>query len=184
MDEPRIKTVRWPDSATGPWWVDTYWSFVDQRWECVGLRLRSFDQDSEAEPRRVLATDLRGLRLGDLLAAQADEWAKAWRAQATKAGEGFVIDDSEEVVDAWLATLPKKPGRPRQYDRSHFQKVADVYAEAFVARRNPTKTVAERFQVSRSTAAKWVYRCRQMSLLGPTEKRQAGGVASPRKEGK
>lgn len=49
------------------------------------------------------------------------------------------------------------PGRPLEHDRSFYEAVADAYTNA---PENPTATVAQGFQVSHSTAAKWVRVCR------------------------
>jgi transposase len=42
---------------------------------------------------------------------------------------------------------------------------------------NPTQTVANRFHVSKSTAAKWVHRCREeLGLLPKTSRGRATGL--------
>jgi transposase len=50
----------------------------------------------------------------------------------------------------------------------HLQKVADVYQRAWVERKNPTEAVKDAFQVSYSTASKWVMRAREARLLPGT----------------
>ena len=53
------------------------------------------------------------------------------------------------------------------YQPEHFASVAETYRAAFAAgSAAPTKAVAQAFSVSRSTAAKWVARAREMGLLG------------------
>ena len=65
-------------------------------------------------------------------------------------------------------------GGRKGYPTEHFAAVAEVYREAYVAGSNPTLAVAERFDISKSTAGKWVHRARQLSLLGKTTRGKAG----------
>jgi hypothetical protein len=61
---------------------------------------------------------------------------------------------------------PKRTGRPTLYDRKHYKRVAAIYDAAVRAgSRAPTKAVAENYRVSKSAAAKWVARARQMGLI-------------------
>lgn len=71
----------------------------------------------------------------------------------------------------------RKAGRPA-WPASHYEEVATVYVEALRDGLNPTTTVMERFFVSKSTAAKWVYRCRRppLNLLDPTVRGRAAGA--------
>ena len=95
-----------------------------------------------------------------------------------------------EDARAALAGSPPpkaKPGRPALYGPAHFVEVAAVYTGAHVEGKHPTKAVADHFHVARSTAAKWVARCRspKLGLLGDTVKRKAGGIMPPEpKEGR
>jgi hypothetical protein len=74
------------------------------------------------------------------------------------------------------AARPKsKPGRRPLYTPAHFAKVARVYSDAYAIGK-PTQAVKDYFHVEHSTAAKWVARCREMGLLGKTEKGKAGGL--------
>jgi hypothetical protein len=74
---------------------------------------------------------------------------------------------------------PHGPGRPPLYPPEHFAEVAQVYSQAYRSHsRNPTLTVSKEFQVSRSTAAKWVARARKLGFLHGTRQRVAGGVPS------
>jgi hypothetical protein len=70
----------------------------------------------------------------------------------------------------------RKQGRPPIYDLEHFREVARVYSEAEWLGQPPTKTVADRWKVQLSTAAKWVSRARhEFSLLPATQKGKAWG---------
>lgn len=74
-------------------------------------------------------------------------------------------------------TEPARRGRPPMYGPEHWRQVATVYAESYQSGSGtPTQEVADKFKVSKSTAAKWVHRCREMGLLNPTSKGKPGGI--------
>lgn len=54
--------------------------------------------------------------------------------------------------------------------------VAEVYRTAWKAGRNPTKTVAEHFHKSHSTAARWVGQARKIGALGPANGSLGGEI--------
>lgn len=61
---------------------------------------------------------------------------------------------------------PQRAGGVPLYGPDHFAAVAETYRASFHAgSAAPTKAVAQAFSVSRSTAAKWVARAREMGLL-------------------
>jgi hypothetical protein len=93
--------------------------------------------------------------------------------------------ERERAALAGSPPLKARAGRPPMYGPDHFAKVAAVYTTAHRAGKHPTKAVADHFHVARSTAAKWVARCRspKLGLLGDTVKRKAGGIMPPDKEG-
>lgn len=73
--------------------------------------------------------------------------------------------------------VAKSRGR-RPLPRSHYEKVAAVYLEALHDNQDPTQAVRDHFIISKSQAAKWIYRCRRppLNLLDPTTRgRRAGG---------
>ncbi|HVB13543.1 MAG TPA: hypothetical protein VNH38_02155 [Candidatus Dormibacteraeota bacterium] len=71
----------------------------------------------------------------------------------------------------------RKPGRPA-WPASHYAEVAGTYIAALSYGVNPTAAVMGRFHVSKSTAAKWIYRCRRppLNLLAPTVRGRAAGA--------
>jgi hypothetical protein len=79
------------------------------------------------------------------------------------------------VARADLATAKRSPGRP-QTPLAELERAAAIYTEAFTAGLPPTKTVAERLNLSRSAAAKRIARSREKGLLLKTTPRTAGGV--------
>lgn len=66
-----------------------------------------------------------------------------------------------------LAECVRGPGRPSLGDR-HYKTVAVVYIEAGRVNEPPTNAVARYFKVSKSCAAKWIYRSRQKGFLPST----------------
>ena len=65
--------------------------------------------------------------------------------------------------------------RKDSHGPEHFAEVAQVYRDALACQvPSPTRQIALRFNVSRSTAAKWVSEARRRGLLGPTRQGVAG----------
>jgi hypothetical protein len=98
---------------------------------------------------------------------------EAPEAERERVGE-LSAEAARQLIPPLEASLGR-PGRPRQYGPDHFAEVAQVYSEADTAGLPPTRTVAERFNVSRSAAAKWVARARRAGLLPKTKPRVARG---------
>ena len=51
-----------------------------------------------------------------------------------------------------------------------------VYTEAYARGGYPTRAVVDKWSVSKSTAAEWVARARELGFLGQTEQGRAGGA--------
>lgn len=66
----------------------------------------------------------------------------------------------------------KSPGRPQLYDSAHFKRVASCYERGLPT---GTRAVAEEFNVSKSAAAKWVARARELGLLPATVRGRPSG---------
>lgn len=71
-----------------------------------------------------------------------------------------------------------RPGRPRLWGDEHFREVADVYTRAMADGFPPTTAVRTHWNVSKSTAAKWVARCRDDGLLPKTSRGKARGAGA------
>jgi hypothetical protein len=185
---------RWPDDGgPAPWQLTFHWAVVDGRPECVGLDIRSFQEErSEKErkvkrlpgtdPEPIRATTLRKLDLGRLL-DEAREDHKAlmqWAATYGKGVEAALRKRALEVLPVFEEGGDRsRGGRPPLHGPDHFEKVARTYIEALTHGRPPLKAVAAWGSVSASTAAKWVARCRELGLLGPTTQGKAGGMPRP-----
>lgn len=182
--------VGWVAPDGRQWVLALEWGEVSGRAEVLGFGIRSADGMTP-----VTSTALRSVPLGRVVEDQlrrrlADARGAAERQPAPPrrhhgefpSGRRFAVDVTDESPGIAahqigpLAAAGERLGRPRTYGKAHFQAVAGVYSKAWEAGLHPTKAVAERFQVSRSAAAKWVARAREMQLLGPTRQRRAGGV--------
>ena len=71
-----------------------------------------------------------------------------------------------------------KVGRPA-LSGAHYADVAAVYTDALRNGADPTDSVRQHFNVSKSNAAKWIYRCRRppLNLLEPTVRGRPAGAA-------
>ena len=167
-------------------------AWVDGRAECVAMEVGADLGDPDApEPKPLTATNLRSILLGKLR----EQAARSYRETVIEAAEarGFLNTDPSTADDERaLAALRQwgrversvasaKPrrgrtGRPVERGPEHLAQVAEIYRKAFRAGERPTKVVAERWKVSRTTAAKWVARAREAGMLGATTQRRAGGV--------
>lgn len=183
----------WPDEKLGPWRLQLHWDLIDGRWALTGLAVRSCsvathpgDALSAAQnagdaglpveetgpgcPRELTSRELRELHLADFAKREEGGWQRlvVETGRATRPSTGPSGDANHQG-----------PGRPPLYDEGHFSDVAHAYSEAYRNQpRNPTMKVAKDFRVSRSTAAKWVARARELGFLERTKKRVAGGIPS------
>jgi hypothetical protein len=155
-------------------------------WEAIHGRLEATGMEVDAT-RPLTAELVRSVRWASVVEeARRQYLALARRAAAGKLEEIFgrlfteapkderedfaerVTGQARQTISA-LEESPGRPGRPRQYGREHFEEVARVYSEAYAMGEPPTRSVAERFRVSRSAAAKWVARARDAGLLPEAE---------------
>jgi len=124
-------------------------------------------------PHRIGAKVLRDLAPGKLL----DEWKAANRQRldsfldnygtaAAASDLGRLLLGSVERYETKRARVPGP--RVSGLGPLHWQAVAEVYRDALERSEAPTKAVQEKFQASKSAAAKWVAKCRTLGLLPPT----------------
>ena len=192
---------RWPDSGSGPWALRLTFAIVDDRPGVVGVELYAIDPATIAADRGTGKNDAErwlnlplareagknpvpiqtsGVRLplGELL----DQYLASMRRsdEIVSRAPGFPAEWRQEATDrlgriAEVTPTPGRPGRPPLYSRDHFERVADVYSRALLAGEPPTKAVSDVFSVSKSTAAKWVARCRELELLRDTDRGKPAG---------
>ena len=186
LDVDRASTP-WPHPLRGPWSVTCHFAVVNGRRECVGIDVRSFKIDDDGAYRLLR----RGSRLEVVTAALIRSLPVASLIRDLRRGLSDVArhaandpERSEEDRTTLLARSSELAKSPRRvHDDDHFARVADIYRDAWSAGDSPTKAVAEQMGTTRSAAAKWVSRARQLGLLGATEQRVAGGVQAGRRKG-
>jgi hypothetical protein len=74
------------------------------------------------------------------------------------------------------SSVERRTGRPTHWTPVKLAAVAQVYREAWIARKHPTKAVASRFHLSASGAAKVVKLARADGLLPRTTKGKPGWI--------
>jgi hypothetical protein len=158
-----------------PWRIRIRLADIRGRWECIGVSLES----EPNKPAPVTTSTLRKLPLGRLIqAARVEADGKRWGRKAVAAYESDLTEIPLGASPEFTAALRgETPGRSR-LNLEHFVKVANTYQTAYRKGRNPTMAVAKRFTVSKSTAAKWVHRCRvEFGLLPKTSRGKPVGIS-------
>jgi hypothetical protein len=154
--------------------IEVRFAELDGRLECIGLEIGPrmndnghFTEVVESDLRPLSAAEMRfpfrrivdvGLQAAVMDRVGTDDWEADQRA--------FAADIDK--LNAARAEPRKRPGRPPSYGPEHFEKVARIYREHLKdGGRTPTKAVQEHFTVTKSTAAKWVARARELGNLEP-----------------
>jgi hypothetical protein len=175
--------ILWDDPKRGPWGIQAMWVEIDGRPECVGLTIWrgaiqgstgiSYRRIPGAKMQRITATGIAELPIATIIDKLREAARDHWR-------------HSEEVllrlgIDWCTWTLfeeptPGRPGAPRRYGPDHYVRVAETYLAAWDSGRRPTQAVADEFEVTRTTAAKWIAKARsdELRLLTPTQPGVAG----------
>lgn len=172
----------WPDPKTGPWLVQLRFRFIDGRPECVGIEITSSVEHDESlnrmfpdlVPTRLTATGVREVPFGELVARERQRTAESLREGAA---DPLNFPQESELMQRFAAEWAegsKGRGRPREYGPDHWAEVANEYRRALAESDAPTKAVAQRWNVTKSAAAKWVARTRSMGLLPPARKGYPG----------
>lgn len=138
--------------------------------QCRRAELRSTE-----DGREVLASDLRGVRLEDLLEFAVKNVAMTETITQQEGGTVTAIEPVED--DAELSQTLKELRAVRQEARRHvtddvLREVARIYRENIGA--NPTTAVAQHTGRSHRTAALYVQRAREKGFLGASVGRRAG----------
>lgn len=164
----------YPDPEAGPYLLRLTIEDVDKRLEIVGIEMwgqqppvgeaAPWGIESPADtPQRITSTAIR-LPLDKL-------------AMAALEGMGHVTSHAARPVPRGGDTKSKGGRPPRSPE--HWNKVAKIYSAALASGKRPTSTVATQLDVSKTTAAKWVARCRAQGLLPATTKGRAVGTPPP-----
>ena len=133
-----------------PYWIEIECEFHDGRYECVRLTCK---------PQRggpaVTSEGIRSIPVGKLV---------------TYAARRAMRDESDIRKPARLKAPDTRLGPTEEA----LELTARVYRAAYAAQYDPTKAVVERFDLPRSTAARWVMKARERGLLGETDERREG----------
>jgi len=146
----------------GPRFVDLRFALIGGIPELVGLAIHPIP----GAERPLSAVQLRRcVAVGGVIPKAVELLAK----ERALPGLEVDVDELRQLPDLGM----RSGGR---LSAEHFVRVAMVYAQAVAAkRRDPTRAVAERFGVSRNTAAKWVVRARKLDLLTKTTPGKVSG---------
>ena len=171
-DIEETRPIRW-QGTDGLYEVTLRFAPIDGRMECVGVDVQAVPEGMRA----VTAVALHSIPLGRLIEKRRPKLGDV----AIVVEPGGIVWTGQEVT----VSVTRRGGRPPKYGPEHWQKVADVYREAFAGGRlTPTRAVARRFKVSDSAAAKWVAKCRQLGLLPPTTRGKARAAVSATAKGR
>lgn len=182
---PRRRGSPAPESPSrvpaGTYVVTLDFAEVGGRLECVRFEIGAdVDEPNAPVPAPLTASVLRGVPLRELIDQTLFEQTKNLRRWAREAGPtGRDARALRDRVAAAEGSLGRAPGRPPEYSDDHFKLVADAYTRAWKINRPPRQAVATQWQVSPSTAAKWVARARKMGFLPPTKRGRPRGGQPP-----
>lgn len=146
---------------------------------CTGLIIGAFG-DEEITPR-----DLRGIRLGEILANFSSLLAAHKKNKATRElGRVTIGDLLEASAEGEVRSAVHRPG-PRGRPREHFERVAEDYRAALVSHpRSPIKQVAYLWSVNEATVHRWLERCLELGIDIPGKHLQTPKGKQKRRGGK
>jgi hypothetical protein len=171
------RTYTYSDGETS---VTVELGVVGDRWEVIGLDVRSYPSVRTRPKGKLTVTGLRALPLGTLVTKAGSELRKSLSKELEEAGPSESVDEQEHhrvsiravAAERGLAMFPQPSparGRPR-YSDERVKEAVQIYNDASLvpaARRKPTKAVAEQLYVSYSTARRIIRRAREKGFLPP-----------------
>lgn len=166
----------WPDVKKGPYLVAVTLDSVDGRLEVVGVEMWGREPVTDkwmnrfpGESAEVITSTALRLPL-DRIANRVLEQIRSTASFIAHKPDRFSQGQRENWQSLSALRGAQDPGRPPLYNDEHWTAVAQTYTEAVAKHAKPTMAVAQRFNVSKSTAAKWVAKCRKLDLLPPTSR--------------
>lgn len=162
-DAPTVSVERqWPSSQRAKWTVTLEFGFVAGRVQCIGFSVRSTLVSESFTPAL-----LRKIPIRKLIDEVLDNPTRELVQLAGLPPFNLLTDLASAGLEALRRPKSRakaERGRPVVYGSEHYARVAEIYR---ASSRAPTQTVADEFDVNRTTAANWVRRCRQLGLLNP-----------------
>jgi hypothetical protein len=149
MDHLDTDVAEWTDDDGHKWEVRTEYVLRGDRWEVVGVQVRS----AEDPPHRLT----RALR--DAAPMQSDP---SW---SLGIGPADVARDG-----TWSGFPGTRRGRPPKFGPGYYRKVASVYRQAQADGRPPRLEVMKVFDLPERTAARHIAKARTMGLLRKKER--------------
>jgi hypothetical protein len=137
--------------AASPW-LRLHFDEIGGRVECVGLELWAAPLDGNAHSQKT-PTPPRGLRALDVRAIKLETHIHA------------AIERNPDLKARFDQATGGALGARGKYDRAHYERVAEIYAEAVLDGRSPTQSVQEALSVSYPAAANQIARARELNLL-------------------
>lgn len=147
---------------------------VDGRWAATGIDVRSYGPRAKGTVSPLTVRQLRALPLGDLIRRAGVELGEVLSGVIEKEGGGEVVRDhlgrhrvsiAGAGAKLGLEKLQAPPRRSKRIPRALLDNAARIYQAADLPAGHPTKAVADEMKIPRSTASKWVRRCRDLGLI-------------------
>jgi hypothetical protein len=142
-------------------------------------------KDFPFKPTPVTSSLLRSLNLASIV-GDTKEWTADFHEYFLTKHPELLADLNRDISrrEEQLEAVERLRGKKRRgrYGPDHWASVARTYLRSLPTGA-PTEAVAEKFSVSKSTAAKWVRKARDLEFLGETQKGKAGGVPPSHTEG-
>ena len=130
-----------------------------------------------AQGTQVRATDMRFSIDGLLKNAQAMVGKEVTDEGPTRTYRPLTGQYQQEINDSW----PSYIGRPTTLDMDHYWDVSDTYRDAEDNGNNPIPAIARRFDVSESTARRYVETARLKETMGPAIRGKIGETFRPQR---
>jgi hypothetical protein len=160
-----------PFRHNGGRWIQLRFAEVEGRLVCVGLEIGPHLRDDgylenvEDDDLKPLTTAEIRLPLRELIERILPYAGMQW----TPTPGVDIYDDARQkfaMLETAKAESKKRSGRPPAYGPDHYALVAFIYqGHEAIGGHAPTKAVAEYFGTTKSTAAKWVARARDLELI-------------------
>lgn len=149
----------------------------DGKLVCTGLILGASPSHPHERARdEITARDLRAVPLGAIVANIASLLVdrESPRFEDLESEDAVLIRDLVQTA-AWpVNQRPRARPGPKGWDDAHWTEVAQCYRGAVQKRQPVRAAIQERFNVSESTARRWIERARDRGLLGDAIPGKAG----------
>jgi hypothetical protein len=152
--------------------------FVEARWQAARMEICAFAPEAKSASGPLTVRAVRDLPLGELVVRACEALRQSLTEVVRETGGSTVRTDGSghhrvsvegTAAKRGLERLddpPRRPGRPR-IPRSELEEFARRWRQAAAVSTAPTAIVARDWPMSKSKAAKWLRRCRDLELIPP-----------------